>query len=112
MKTLALGLLFLLACNPDPPANSVRTDHGKFTVNGKDCEVVLVDRPDNGNLWFIDCGPGSSAVNFRSGKMGVDVGIYNPPPPVAPPTPTIQLQATAPVGSVNPTFECKIKEGK
>ncbi len=110
MKTLALGLLFLLACNPDPPANKVRTDHGKFVVNGKDCEVVQVERLDNNDLWFIDCGPGSSTVNFQSGKQNIAVGIYNPP--VAPPTPSIQLQATAPVGSVNPTFECKIKEGK
>lgn len=78
MKNLLFLSLFLLSC-AEPPAQIINSNQGKLQINGKECQIIRIDRGGGAYLWFIDCGAGSSSVNFQSGKSQQTVGQYIPP---------------------------------
>lgn len=82
----ALSFLALLGCEYRVSQRVEANNSGKVTINGKECDVVVVDPGGMNYLWFIDCGPGSSSTSFQQGKTRVTVNEYNPPVSSAAPT--------------------------
>lgn len=103
--------LFLMACTD---YSNVKSDGTKVTINGKQCELFLIDS----HITFIDCGPGSSAT-MSGGKNAQTVGIYNPSVidagsagPVTQPSGTAVLLTATPVVSetdAGVVCTCKVK---
>lgn len=81
-KFLLLTALCLIGCESRVASTVEATPSGHLNINGKDCSVHMVNVGDGSpRLYFIDCGPGTSAVTFQSGKnQHTTVGQYNPPP--------------------------------
>ncbi len=72
MKIMALFLgLFLLSCTSNVRRHEVVANDGKVDINGKKCDVIIVNPGDvHPNLYYIDC-PNGSGVSYKSGKSPV-----------------------------------------
>jgi len=76
-----IGVLSLIGCEQRISSVVESSPSGHVSIGGKDCSIVMVNAGDGmQRLYFIDCGPGSSSVNYQYGKnQHVTVGQYNPP---------------------------------
>ncbi len=78
-KLLLIGLLLLCSCEGSTSREITTNEFGSVVINGKTCEVLLINVGRTTPVVFVDCGQGSSSTTYNVGKQTQTVGQYIPP---------------------------------